>query len=144
MGGYYGEPLRGERGVTQWESLLPTIFNVVVDTVVCYWEYLMEEGTDRGDRSCDEATHPERRAIRVCGDGQRRTEEGLNIWEAILYEDDGMLDSTNPGWLQTIFDTLTGLFEQVGLKKNSEKPWRWSTIHAGWTGYGQTNPTPSR
>ena len=40
-GGYYSEPLRGERGVTQGDPLLPTIFNVVVDTVVCHWESLL-------------------------------------------------------------------------------------------------------
>ena len=37
-GGYYGVPFRGERGVTQGYPLLPTIFNVVVDAVVCHWE----------------------------------------------------------------------------------------------------------
>ena len=40
-GGHYSEPLRGERGVTQGDPLLPTIFNVVVDTVVCHWESLL-------------------------------------------------------------------------------------------------------
>ena len=35
-GGYYGEPFCGEIGVTQGDPLLPTIFNVVVDTVVCH------------------------------------------------------------------------------------------------------------
>ena len=32
-----------------------------------------------------------------------------------------MVDSTNPGWIQTAFDTLIGLFDQVGLKKNVKK-----------------------
>ena len=41
-GGYYGEPLRGERGVTQSDPILPTIFNVVVDAVVLHWEQFME------------------------------------------------------------------------------------------------------
>ena len=34
--GYYIAPFDGERGVTQGESLSPTIFNVVVDAVVCH------------------------------------------------------------------------------------------------------------
>ena len=53
-GGYYGSPLRGERGVTQGEPLLPTIFNVVVGVVVRHWESLVEEREGRdisgGDR----------------------------------------------------------------------------------------------
>ena len=32
-----------------------------------------------------------------------------------------MVASTNPGWLQTVFNTLTGLFDQVGLKTNVHK-----------------------
>ena len=36
-GGYYGAPFHGERGVTQGNPLLPTIFNVVVDAVVFQW-----------------------------------------------------------------------------------------------------------
>ena len=32
-----------------------------------------------------------------------------------------MVASTNPGWLQTAFDTLTGIFDQVGLRKNVRK-----------------------
>ena len=37
VGGSYGEPFRGYRVVTQGDPLSPTIFNVVVDAVVCYW-----------------------------------------------------------------------------------------------------------
>ena len=33
-GGYYGTAFKGEIGVTQGNPLYPTIFNVVVDTVV--------------------------------------------------------------------------------------------------------------
>ena len=36
-GGYYGEPFHRYRGVTQGDQLLPTIFNVVVDAVICHW-----------------------------------------------------------------------------------------------------------
>ena len=36
-GGYYGKAFKGERGVTQGDSLSPTIFNVVVDAVVQHW-----------------------------------------------------------------------------------------------------------
>ena len=36
-GGYYSAPFRGEIGVTQGDPLSPTIFNVVVYTVVRHW-----------------------------------------------------------------------------------------------------------
>ena len=35
-GGYYREPVCGKRGITQGNTLSPTIFNVVVDSVVCH------------------------------------------------------------------------------------------------------------
>ena len=34
-GGYYGTAFQGASGVTQGDPLPPTIFNVVVDAVVC-------------------------------------------------------------------------------------------------------------
>ena len=37
-----------------------------------------------------------------------------------------MLASTNPVWLQTAFDTLTGISDQVGLQKNF-----WKTVGMG-------------
>ena len=40
-GEYYGETLHEERGVSQGNPLFPNIFNVVVDAVVCHWEYLV-------------------------------------------------------------------------------------------------------
>ena len=55
-GGFYGAPLCGERGVTQGNPLLTSIFNAVVDSVVRHWESLMaeQEGGDSirddGDR----------------------------------------------------------------------------------------------
>ena len=36
-GGYYRTAFKGARGVTQGDQLSPTIFNVVVDGVVCHW-----------------------------------------------------------------------------------------------------------
>ena len=38
-----------------------------------------------------------------------------------FYADDGLVASTDPGWIQSVFDTLTGLFEQVGLQINVKK-----------------------
>ena len=44
VGGYYGVVFKSLRGVTQVESLSPTIFNVVVDAVVHHWVSLVEGG----------------------------------------------------------------------------------------------------
>ena len=33
----------------------------------------------------------------------------------------GMVTSTDPGWIQSAFDTLTGLFDWVGLRTNVRK-----------------------
>ena len=38
-----------------------------------------------------------------------------------FYAENGMLSSTDPGWLHTVFDTLTALFEQVVLGENVKK-----------------------
>ena len=35
-----------------------------------------------------------------------------------FYADKGLVDSTDPGWLQSAFDTLTGIFDRVGLRTN--------------------------
>ena len=55
------------------------IFNVVVESVVRHWEYLVSEG-DGADgwenRSGDEAAQKARQTIRVCGDRKRWRERG--------------------------------------------------------------------
>ena len=38
-----------------------------------------------------------------------------------FYADDGLVAWTDPVWLQGPFDTLTGLFDRVGLRKNAYK-----------------------
>ena len=56
--------------------------------------------------------------------GRRRADEGhqrLNVKAALFYADDGMVAYTDPGWLQLVFDMLTGLFDRVGLHTNVRK-----------------------
>ena len=36
---------------------------------------------------------------------------------ALFYADDGVVASTDPGWLQSAFDFMTGMFDQVGLRR---------------------------
>ena len=54
-GGYYGAPFHGYRGVTQGDPLPPTIFNVVVDTVVCLWKSLLVAEREGSDSNSDKA-----------------------------------------------------------------------------------------
>ena len=67
-GGYYGETFYGERVVTQGNPLLPTIFNVVVETVVRHWESLAAEIYE-DERSDNDTSHPASRTIRARANG---------------------------------------------------------------------------
>ena len=40
---------------------------------------------------------------------------------ALFYTDDGMVESSDPRWLQWSFDTLVSIFERVGLRTNVRK-----------------------
>ena len=45
-GGYYGALFKGFRGVTHREPLSPTIFNVVVDSVLYHWITVVDPSED--------------------------------------------------------------------------------------------------
>ena len=98
-GGYYRAGFRGERGVTQGDLLSSTILNVVVDEVVRNWvQGVVEESEARGEL----------------------VQEGRH--QAVLfYADDGMVASSDPVWLQGLFNALVGLFDRVGLQTNVRK-----------------------
>ena len=51
--------------------------------------------------------------------GNRR-KEGRHQ-DALFYTDNGMVDSSDPRWIQSAFNTLVGLFDRVGLRKNFRK-----------------------
>ena len=36
----------------------------------------------------------------------------------LFYADDGMVGSIDPKWIQSAFDTLMGIFDRAGLRKN--------------------------
>ena len=57
-GGYYVEPFCGEIGVTQGYPMPPTIFNVVVDTVVHHWESLVAETVGGDNSNSNKAVQP--------------------------------------------------------------------------------------
>ena len=51
-------------------------------------------------------------------------EEGnqrLTVKAEFFYADNGMVESTDPGWLQSAFYMLTGIFDRVGLQKNVQE-----------------------
>ena len=81
----------------------------------------MEERAGREDSSNGKSEHLEIQTLRERDDGQRCMEEGVKVQESILYSDNRMVASTNPGWIHTSFDTLMGLFDWVGLKDNFRK-----------------------
>ena len=98
-GGYYGEAFKGYRVVTQGDPLSPTIFNVVVDAVVCHWVTMaLEEVEKRGERG-NEDRHQ----------------------AALFYAGNGMVAAFDPRWLQWAFDALVSLFKRVGLRTNAGK-----------------------
>ena len=37
---------------------------------------------------------------------------------SLFYADDGMIASSDPGWLQRAFRTLVGMFDLLSLRKN--------------------------
>ena len=72
--GYYGAAFKGSRGVTQGYPLFPTIFNLVVDTVVSHWVTVMAEGVEeRGERGQEGRHHND-----------------------LFYTDNGMIASLDP------------------------------------------------
>ena len=50
----------------------------------------------------------------------RRGQEGRHQ-NSLFYTDDGMIASSDPGWLQGSFSTLVGMFDRVGMNTNVGK-----------------------
>ena len=76
VGSYYKVPFRGETGMTQGDPLSPTIFNVVVDTVVLHWESLVAGITGGGSSNGNGVGQmKEGQIIQGSDDGQRWSEE---------------------------------------------------------------------
>ena len=42
----------------------------------------------------------------------------MTVKEEFFYVEDGVVASTDPGWLQLAFNMLTGIFDWVGLRTN--------------------------
>jgi hypothetical protein len=100
QGGFYGEPFKATRGVTQGDPASPTLFNVLVDAIVRHWLTLVLD-----DGSTDD-------------DGL-----GLSVRHRLVlfYADDGLIAARDNDWLQSALGVLTELFERVGLQTNTSK-----------------------
>ena len=64
---------------------------------------------------------PAGKTIRSIYNGRRRSElrhVWLKVKAEIFYTDDTLVASTNPGWLQSVFDTLMVIFDQVVVQTN--------------------------
>ena len=97
--GYSGGPIKGYQGVMQREPLPPTIFNMVVDAVICHWATLATP-TEAG----------------MGGLGLKTID-----LSAYFYANNGLVASTQPESIQRAFNALTSLFNRVSLRKNTEK-----------------------
>ena len=92
--------------------------------MVCHWESLVAEQVEGGSSNDDDVEQPTGKEIRERDDGVRRAEEGharLKAKAEFFYTDNRMVASTSLGWLQTAFDTMTGIFRQMGLRTNVRK-----------------------
>ena len=93
--------------MNQGDPLLPTIFNVVVYTVVCHWESLMVDEREKrdGGKSSDDKGDKAQTAgstIRDRDDGNQWAEEGyqrLTVKAVFFNANDGVVASTDPGWI---------------------------------------------
>ena len=111
--GYYGTAFKGERGVTQGNTLSPTIFNVVVDVVVRHWVFGLVDKAEAKGETGREGRHQ----------------------LAVFYADNSMVVSSDPAWLQGVFNALLEIFDRVGLLSSVGKTVI-MVCHPCWAGGG--------
>ena len=75
------------------------IFNVVVDAVICYWVTV----------------------VAPIKDGMEGLVLLIQDLAAYFYVDKGIVASTQIGRIQRDFDVLASLFDQVGLRTNTQE-----------------------
>ena len=86
---------------------------MVVEAVVFHWESLLVTEREGGDRSVDKGDGAQTlgRTIRDQDDGQQQADKGhqrLMVKAEFFYADDGVVASTDPGWIKLAFEMLTG------------------------------------
>ena len=96
---YYGTQLMGHQRVTQWDTISPTIFNMLFDAVIYHWVIMVAE----------EEAGPY---------GFRRVVQ----WMAeFFYADYGLVGLPSPARLQEALYILTGMFNRFVLHTKVEK-----------------------
>ena len=100
-GGCYGPTFQSHCGLTQGDPLSPTIFNMVIDSVIRHWV----------------------KVVRGPQEGARQEGLGTSIQalSALFYTNDVLFLSPESARLQGAFDALTGLFNRLGLRTNKRK-----------------------
>ena len=94
--------------------------------MVCHWKSLLVVEQEGGESSGDkgDGSQTAGRMIQDRYDGSQWTEEGhhcLTVNAELFYANNGVVASTDPGWLQSEFDMMMGLFDRVGLQTNVRK-----------------------
>jgi hypothetical protein len=98
-GGNYGLPFGAHCGVTQGGALSILMFNLCVDCVIGEWlRQVLGEDVAQG------------------GVGNLVRNQCI-----AFFVDNGLVAARCPEWLQTSFDILITLFEQIGLRTNAKK-----------------------
>ena len=112
VGSYYGNLVKGNQGFAKGGDLSPTIFNIVVGTVICHWVTMVGGGT--------------------VPDGFGRVVQQL---PGFFYANNGLLDSPRTARLQAALDFLTRLFDMVGIYTNIKNGWDSmpALLHCRWT-----------
>ena len=96
--GNYRPVFQSHHGVTQRDPLSPTIFNVVVDSAIRHLVTVAEVPHE--------------------GDIQEGLVLSIQTLLALFCANDGLVASPESARIQGAFDTLTGLFDRVGLHTN--------------------------
>ena len=99
MSSYHAPTFKCFRGVTQGDPLSPTIFNMVIGTVLRHWIMVVVE----------EEAGP---------DGFSRAVRSLVV---LFYTKGGLLESTRIEKLQQAFGALVDLFGRVGINTNIQE-----------------------
>ncbi len=98
--GNYGRPFKAGRGVTQGGPLSAKLFNIVIDTVVWEWIWLMQVTIDNADGNLAKCI------------------EGLF---AVFFVDDGYIASRDADVLQEALNILVKTFKRVNFATNTKK-----------------------